>query len=559
MTNSKAIEEDLGISADLYYQLVSNIPGALYQYQATPDGIGKMNYLSARFSELFEISAEAAITDISVLFERVFPEDWDSFNQSFQIAVKHRKSWIWKGRIITPSGEIKWIRGESRPAITNNGALVWDGILIDISEQQTAVLERQQAQIDLRIINEQLESTVQKLQRATQLKDEFLATMSHELRTPLNSILGMSEALQEEIFGALSSQQLHAVSTIEHSGKHLLSLINDILDVSKISEGKLELEITKVSIDELCQSSLVFVKQHAIAKNIQITAYLPTNIDHILVDERRMCQILINLLNNAIKFTEKGGQVSLTVQVATPFTNQNIASTHLSFAVRDTGIGIAQEDLNKLFQPFVQLDSNLNRKYTGTGLGLVLVKQIAELHQGFVKVESELNQGCCFTVTIPQPHLSLIAPQVTPLVIAATNHDQVPTDQQIVINHHTTPVILLVEDNEVNVNTFSSYLTAKGYQITLAHNGHDAIAATRHFQPDLILMDIQMPDMDGITAIQHLRQQSDHKQVPIIALTARTLAGDREKCLAVGANEYLVKPVKLQKLHQKIQEYLDSN
>jgi signal transduction histidine kinase/CheY-like chemotaxis protein len=546
-TDRQNIEKALRTSEDNYYQLVSNVPGALYQYQKTPNGIGKMNYLSARFSELFEISAAAALADISVLFDRVFPADWDSFNQSFLSAIENHQSWIWKGRIVTPQGQIKWIRGESRPAITKSGEMIWDGILIDISEQQKAVDERQQAQIDLRSTNEQLELTIQQLQRATRLKDEFLATMSHELRTPLNAILGMSEALQEDIFGTINSQQLHAISTIEQSGRHLLSLINDILDVSKISEGKLELNLTKVSLAQLCESSLVFVKQQAINKQIQIESCLPQSIGHILVDERRVCQILINLLNNAIKFSANHGQVSLKVQIETPSINPNIHETYLSFAVSDNGIGIAEEDLSKLFQPFVQLDSNLNRKYEGTGLGLVLVKQIAELHGGFVQVDSKLNQGCCFTVMMPQPHLSSLV----------ANH--APACNIVVADHTVSHLILLAEDSEININTFSSYLTAKGYQIILARNGYEAIALTHSHQPDLILMDIQMPDMDGITAIQHIRQQPSSQHIPIIALTARTLTKDREKCLAADANEYLTKPVKLRELHQTIQEHLNLN
>jgi PAS domain S-box-containing protein len=552
ISERKAMEVALRKSEESYAQMVANVPAALYQFQIAADGTGKLNYLSARFSELFEISAAAALADSSVLFDRVISEDRESFDQSFQTAAITRQSWAWQGRILTPSGIVKWIRGESRPTTTIDGYLLWDGILIDVTEQQTALYERQQAQIDLHLTNERLELIVQELQRATRLKDEFLATMSHELRTPLNAILGMSEVLQEGLLGSLNSQQINSVSTIEQSGEHLLSLINDVLDVSKISVGKLELNVTKVSLVELCKSSLMFVKQQAINKQIQIDTNLPTDLDYLLVDERRIRQVLINLLNNAVKFTPNGGTVILSVQLESPVLCHQTTGYSLCFSVIDTGIGIAQDDISKLFQPFIQLDSNLNRKYAGTGLGLVLVKQIAELHGGYVSIDSEVGKGSCFKITIPQTHLkfgeSLITNNINDLMI-----DQSP------FSLHRTPLILLAEDNEVNINTFSSYLTTKGYRILLAQNGKDAIDLAQNYHPDLILMDVQMPDMSGIEAIECIRKQSQETSVPIIVLTAQAMAGDREKCLATGANQYLTKPVKLRKLHQSIQKHLDLN
>ncbi len=277
-------------------------------------------------------------------------------------------------------------------------------------EQQIAIGERQQAQREVNLTNQRLESTVAKLEQATRLKDEFLATMSHELRTPLNAILGMSEALQEEIFGAINPRQLDAILTIEQSGEHLLSLINDILDVSKIAAGKLELNITQVLLPELCKSSLMLVKQQAFDKQIQIDTYLPDDLEPISIDERRMRQVLINLLNNAVKFTPTGGTVTLTVKIEPIEISAQTAGYAICFAVSDTGIGISSADLTKLFQPFIQIDSSLSRKYEGTGLGLVLVKQIVELHGGDVTIDSEVGRGSCFTAIIPQTHLNLPQP-----------------------------------------------------------------------------------------------------------------------------------------------------
>jgi PAS domain S-box-containing protein len=690
ISKRKAMESALRKSEENYVQMVSNVPAALYQFQLSEDTPGKMNYMSARFSEMFEIPITTSLDDISILFTRVHPEDWESFYQSFQQATSNQQPWVWQGRLLTPSGIIKWIQGEARPTNTLDDVLVWDGVLIDVTKQQIALQERKQAEIalrqseeryqklsdnvpgviyqfrlapdgsitypyvssgcyelfellptevmadskcamatihpddlanfqhvtvesaqnmtpklwegravlcsgkikwiksvsrpekqtdgsiiwdgmmiditklkialhdlqqtqqDLHLTNERLELTIQELQRATHLKDEFLATMSHELRTPLNAILGMSESLQEEVFGQLSEEQLNSIAMIEKSGDHLLALINDVLDVSKISVGKLELNITKVALVDLCRSSLIFVNQQAIAKQIQIDINLPTDITYLWIDERRMRQVLINLLSNAIKFTPNGGKVMLSVQLEPLQHSQPAMENSICFSVVDTGIGIAPADLSKLFQPFIQLDSNLNRKYTGTGLGLVIVKQIVELHNGYVSIDSEVGKGSCFSVKIPQNYLKPDEESTT----KKTNDLTVDLSTSPVPE---APLILLAEDNEVNINTFSSYLTTKGYRILLAQNGQDAITLSQSYQPDLILMDIHMPDMNGIEAIKYICQQSKPARIPIIALTAQAVVGDREQCLAAGANQYLTKPVKLRELHHTIQQYLNLN
>jgi PAS domain S-box-containing protein len=254
---------------------------------------------------------------------------------------------------------------------------------------------------DIRVSKEyehQLERSNAELQRATRLKDEFLATMSHELRTPLNAILGMSESLQEEVYGALNDRQQKAIKTINGSGEHLLALINDILEISTIAAGQLELKMVEVDVSQLCAASLSLVQPQALLKNIQITTNLAANLDLMMMDERRMRQVLINLLENAVKFTPDQGRITLRVELE-PTANGKL----ICFSIADTGIGIAAADLPRLFQPFTQVDGSLNRQYEGTGLGLALVKAIVELHGGLVTVTSELGQGSCFSCKIPYP------------------------------------------------------------------------------------------------------------------------------------------------------------
>jgi signal transduction histidine kinase/ActR/RegA family two-component response regulator len=439
-------------------------------------------------------------------------------------------------------------------------------ILKDDHDQPIGVLTVRQDISDRKQSELQLQTANQELLRATKLKDEFLANMSHELRTPLNSILGLSESLKEEILGSLNEKQLRAISTIESSGEHLLSLINDILDISKISAGMITLDITSVSIKSICSSSLLLVKQLAFTKGIQIYSNIPSQINNINinVDDRRIKQVLINLLTNAVKFTANEGRVSLSVAIGKGNTWQgeatipqqlkDINTPQVIFQVADTGIGIAAKDLPILFRPFMQIDSALNRQYEGTGLGLALVKQIVELHGGQVLVESEVGKGSCFTVALPY---EISAFNIIIKAIASVPDS--PTAPLLETPPDKAPLILLAEDNEANIQTFNSYLTAIKYRVIISRNGLEAVAQAKANLPDIILMDIQMPTMDGLEAIKQIRLDPSLINIPIIALTALVMEGDRERCLAAGANEYLSKPVKLRELNITIQKFLAKN
>jgi signal transduction histidine kinase len=361
------------------------------------------------------------------------------------------------------------------------------------------------------------------LARATRLKDEFLASMSHELRTPLNAVLGMSEALLDELCGVLDERQRKAVSTIAQSGQHLLALINDILDLAKIESGKLELHYEVVRSEVLLQSSLDFVRQLAQQKQITLTPVIDPRIPHLWLDDRRFRQVLINLLSNAVKFTLEGGTVTLRLAL--------MPDQQIRLAVEDTGIGIAPEHLPQLFEPFVQIDSRLNRQYAGTGMGLALVRRIVELHQGTVQVISQVGQGSQFIIEGPWHHAN-------PLGGDWCDHSTSDRATLILAPPAAHPLlrkrILLADDNALNTLLFSEYLQEEGYQVVLARNGQEALDSVAQANFDLILMDIQMPIMDGLTTIRQLRQ----------------------RCLQAGATEYIPKPVQLKHLNQRIQHWL---
>lgn len=426
-----------------------------------------------------------------------------------------------------------------------------------------AAIERAQTQEILRQKNLELE-------RASALKSQFLAAMSHELRTPLNSILGFSDILQRQIGGTLTNRQLSHVKAIEKSGQHLLGLINDILDLSKIEAGKVDLDLAPVSIHELCSSCLKMIQPRADKKKLALSLELDYRLSPVLLDERRVRQILVNLLSNAIKFTPEGGQVKLSGKLASGDRIQgdyrpdcstiNSSTPYLCLEVKDSGIGIPQENWHLLFRPFQQVDSSLSRSHEGTGLGLVLTKRLAELHGGTISFQSESGVGSSFRVWLPVTEI-LTNSQDSPLKVA---HNLSERDEQI-LSEFTGKRILVVEDQPSNQVLMAEYLESLGYLIELICDGQTMLETiesnliTETSLPDLVLMDIQLPQIDGFELIRRIKAHPLWQEVPVVAVTALAMTGDRDRCLAAGAATYLSKPFKLAELSSTIKSIIDRN
>ena len=377
------------------------------------------------------------------------------------------------------------------------------------------------------------------LQKSAEIKSQFVATMSHELRTPLNSILMLTEALLTEVYGRLNATQKKSLKTLEDSGQHLLALINDVLDLSKIEAGKMEIRKEREEILTFCNSILDEFREQAKSDQIDLSFKKDPHIEYVELDKRRFRQILVNLIGNALDFTPKSGVVSLEII-------HDDLDDEVTFAVSDTGPGIPANDHTKLFKPFVQLDSGNTRKREGSGLGLSLAREFAELHGGRIEVTSQEGLGSRFSVTIPAPRFNQARD-------AVEFKSPTPSPFNVEGSLSSEKVILVVDDHAKNRNVVKDFLVNCGYQVLTGSDGRIAVEKAISLNPDVILMDIQMPIMDGYEAMQTIRRDPECGAVGIIAMTALAMEGDKEKCLQAGADDYIAKPIKLSELAERVE------
>lgn len=510
------------------------------------DENGGYRYISPSCERITGYPADQFVSGLNFIEQMTHPDD-QALVHEHSVDVKNPglPQHAMEFRIITRQGEVRWIHHICQDSFDANGK--WLGRRasnLDITARKEAEIAlSEQAEGLQQLVDErthQLQQSNNELAHAARAKDEFLAAMSHELRTPLSAILGLSEILKNETVGPLNAKQKRYLRQVEESGRHLLDLINEILDIAKIEAGKFSLNVDDINTLQLVESSMNMVREAARSKNLHIALAEDGRVTRLRADPLRIKQALVNLLSNAVKFTPEGGRFGLDV-----FGDDN--RNEVRFVVWDSGIGISPEEQARLFQPFIQIDSQLSRQYTGTGLGLVMAKHMAELHGGRIEMESSPGKGSRFTFILPW-HPGQVAPLTAPM---APNPSS-PTAPEDPMGPRT---VLMVDDNEVNLEIAREFLEGNGHQVSTAVNGEEALALLENAPlPDVVFMDVQMPVMDGPTTLAHIRANPKTAHLHVIALTALAMTGDRDRLLNMGFDDYLAKPFQFNTLEALVMQ-----
>ncbi len=527
VTNDIRIQEDLRKSEAMYRLLADNVRDVIW----TTDNNFNITYASPSIKNLTGYTPEEFIhlpkeLQLSHRFRRKFISV-----RRFLLKEAKRKSpntRLWEFEWIHKKGHTLWVETSTSAIYAENGN--FSGFVCVTRETTKKVRARNE-----------LKKAKETALEASRAKSEFLANMSHEIRTPMNGVLGMLQLLQRT---PLDAEQENYVETALSSGNSLLKIISDILDFSKIEAGKIDLEESRFSLVDVIETTVAsfesLIDLQRVKLNIKIEKPLP---DFVIADETRLRQILFNLIGNAIKFTERG-------QIGVRLNHEETGDGRIKllFTISDTGIGVAKQKIESLFEPFVQADGSFRRRYSGTGLGLSIVKTLIEMMKGEIHISSEVGQGT-------EVNFLVFVKACSPMV----KEPEVKKNIPLVMPH--SQKILVVEDENINAMVVSAMLEKLGHHPTLVDNGEKALAILQDNYFDCILMDIQMPHMDGIETAKAIRQRSHEncRNIPIIALTAHAMIGDKERFLEAGMNDYLTKPVEIEDLVTILQNTQHSN
>lgn len=531
ITEQEQTRRALEQARNQFATLAAQLPGFIYQYRLWPDGNSTFVYASAGIEEIYGLSPEQAARDVAPAFAVIHPDDREAVAESIQRSSEQLTLWYQVYRVNHPTKGLIWVEGRATPERMTDGGTLWHGYIHDVSERRTAEIASEQAR------DEAL--------AASQAKGEFLANMSHEIRTPMNAIVGLSQLLEQTV---LDADQRDHVSKIQQSSHMLLGIINDILDFSKVEAGQMDLEQRSFSLGAIIDQVATLFTERAQHKGLTLTydiaADLPT---HFIGDSLRLSQILSNLFSNATKFTESGGRVTLKVRRGDTASEDPLL---LRFEVDDTGIGLTPEQIDQLFQPFRQADSSTTRRYGGTGLGLAISRRLVETMGGEMHATSTPGVGSRFTFTLPVAVDTRAATGDEP----ASGIPLTAPSASIDPPQRRGRRVLIVEDNAMNQEVTHRMLQPTGVDVTSAENGAEALETARRWSPDLILMDLQMPVMDGFECTTKLRARGFDG--PIIALTAAVMAADRERAQAAGIDEHLSKPIERRHLYELLVRHL---
>ncbi len=482
--------------------------------------------LSDELCRIHELDEEENTTTFKIFLESIHPEDWEHVKTVLNKSIRTKTPKVFEYKIVKKDSSIRVLSANTETLTDTTGNVVRiNGTALDITERKKT--------------EEDLKKAKELAEESSIAKERFLANMSHEIRTPMNAMIGFADLLDKTALDEEQSEYLQAMKT---SSKSLMNLINDILDYSKIEAGMMRIEQIPLNIEELFHSLDVLLSNKAREKNLKLRFHSALDIPvSLLGDPLRLSQILVNLIVNSIKFTNQG-EINVYAKVTNSFKNY----TNLEFKVSDTGIGIAPEKLNSIFDRFTQASSETTRKFGGTGLGLTISKQLIELQGGAISVKSEVDKGTEFTFSLNfkkyEEPISVDVDAIEPHHVANETKDL------------SGLKILIVEDNKLNQILATKVLEKWNTKPDIASNGKIATEMVREYKYDLVLMDIQMPEMDGREATTYIRHFIS-KDLPIIAMSAHAMAGEKEKCMQVGMNDYITKPFDPEVLYAKIKEY----
>lgn len=524
VTKKVLTEQRLRESQERYDEIVRRIPVGIYTIKQQSGEPETLEYLSPRAMQILDIThtGNDDWPSIERLFEHILPEDRERLIRAQ--AVNIQEDFFWEGRIQV-RGMVRWCRLESVAVPQSHDLCLWQGVLTDITAQKEAEAAMEQAR--------------QEAEAANRAKSDFLANMSHEIRTPMNSVLGMVQLCLET---ELTVTQRNYLDQAHRAARSLLALLNDILDLSKVEAGLLTLEHLPFNLSSVLGDLEAVIRRQAEDKGLTLRVECdPSLPDALKGDPARLRQILINLANNAIKFTECG-----EVEISARLKRLEPTQASIEFSVRDTGIGITEDQITGLFRAFHQVDTSITRRYGGTGLGLSICKSLAALMQGNIAVRSEPGVGSTFTFNVA---LELAPATWQPRSTATPN----------VHNRLAGQRILLVDDDSINRTVACTILARAGAEVEEADDGLAALTLIQQQGIDawdLILMDVQMPELDGLETTRRIRARPDGTRIPILGLSARSLPEDVTAAQAAGMNAHLSKPIDLSHLLDEIAHWL---
>ena len=573
VTRGEQAQKGLSDALTRIERIAARVPGAIFEVKIEPEAKVSLPYFSQGLVDLYQLSQQELADVNRAARDRVLDEDQAAYHAAMRQSLLKLTPWNHEWRIRLPDGSVRWIAGHGVLSPLADGSALLHGYASDITERKLAQQELELHRNHLReLVDEQTlelrksvaitQAAEAQANAANRAKSEFLANMSHEIRTPMNGLVGMADVLQET---DLTPAQRRMVRIMRDSSTSLMTILNDILDLSKIEAGKLDIESVPTHLGEVVDGVAALMASTCATKGIELTVSVAPELPGwIWGDPTRLRQVIFNLLGNAVKFTSDQPERQAQVAVRAEPTTLADGSPGLRIRVIDNGIGMNPDVVERLFQPFTQADESTARKFGGTGLGLNITRRLVEMMHGQVSVHSELGAGSEFVVDLPLRESPVGQAAVAPESRGSDGNGPMERRGQLRQADHsasqaqaTGRLVLLAEDNEINQEVMEEQLRLLGYVCECAADGALALTLWRSGRFALLLTDCHMPHMDGYELTAAIRrEESPGSHMPIIAVTASAMQGEDQRCRDAGMDDYLCKPIRLDELGPMLSKWL---